>query len=105
MKTTWQLIIISFLGAVVFVSSCSTDHRPLLELLPSSATGVDFVNHLPDDERLNIITFEYFYNGAGVGVGDINNDNLPDLFFAANMSSNKLYLNKGNLEFEDITER
>lgn len=68
-------------------------------------TGVDFNNRLYEDERLNIITYEYFYNGAGVGIGDINNDGLPDLFFAANMENCRLYLNKGGFHFEDITQK
>ncbi|WP_333821280.1 VCBS repeat-containing protein [Ohtaekwangia sp.] len=76
----------------------------LLELLPPERTGIDFVNQLYDDENLNIITFEYFYNGGGVGILDVNNDGKKDVFFAANMSSNRLYLNKGNLKFEDITK-
>jgi enediyne biosynthesis protein E4 len=77
---------------------------PLLELLPPDQTGIDFVNTLHEDENLNIITFEYFYNGAGVGIGDIDNDGLEDIFFAANMSENRLYRNKGHLQFEDITK-
>lgn len=76
-----------------------------MELLPASKTGIDFVNDLNEDEDLNIITFEYFYNGAGVGTGDINNDGLQDIFFAANMSASKLYLNRGGFRFEDITEQ
>jgi hypothetical protein len=76
---------------------------PLLELLSPDDTGIDFNNQLSENEDLNIITFEYFYNGAGVGIGDINNDGLKDIFFSANMSSNRLYLNKGDLKFEDIT--
>jgi len=74
-------------------------------LLPAEHTGIYFSNDLQDDENLNIITFEYFYNGAGVGIGDINNDGLDDIFFAANMKSNRLYLNKGSLQFEDITDK
>ncbi|MEO7990688.1 MAG: VCBS repeat-containing protein [Chryseolinea sp.] len=77
----------------------------MLELLSKERTGINFINQLDENENLNIITFEYFYNGAGVGVGDINNDNLSDIFFAGNMVSNRLYLNKGDLQFEDITQQ
>lgn len=89
------------------LTSCKVPEKKtsLMELLPASKTGIDFTNNLKEDEDLNIITFEYFYNGAGVGVGDINNDGLQDIFFAANMSNNKLYLNKGNFTFEDITKQ
>src|SRR3990170_4091439 len=95
-----------FLMIVGFImSSCSNEKEtPLLELLPAQYTGIDFTNQLYEDENLNIITFEYFYNGAGVGIGDINNDGLQDIFFSGNMVSNRLYLHKGNMRFEDVTK-
>lgn len=71
-------------------------------MLPIS-TGIDFQNKLPETPELNIITYEYFYNGGGVGAGDFNNDGLIDIFFSSNLSQNKLFLNKGNFKFEDIT--
>lgn len=64
-----------------------------------------FVNRLPEDTAFNILNYLYFYDGGGVAVGDINNDGLPDLYFTANVGPNRLYLNKGNYQFEDITER
>ena len=81
------------------------DDRPdaLLQLLGPEDTGITFSNDLREDEALNILTFEYFYNGAGVGIGDVNNDSLPDLFFTANMTQSRLYLNRGKLRFEDAT--
>src|SRR5260370_42092523 len=80
--------------------------RPtLFARLPPARTGVTFVNRLPDDTAFNILNYLYFYDGGGVAVGDINNDGLPDLSFTANVGPNRLYLNKGNYQFEDITER
>jgi len=78
----------------------------MLESLPASKTGVTFVNRLPNKPGLGILSYIYYYNGAGVAIGDINGDGLPDLYFASNSKgSNKLYLNKGNFTFEDITTR
>lgn len=73
--------------------------------MPSSTTGVSFENRLTNSNDFNIIQYLYFYNGGGVAAGDINNDGLTDLYFSSNQQSNKLYLNKGNFKFEDITER
>jgi len=76
----------------------------LLSKLPASLTNVDFENRLTENEDFNIIQFLYFNNGGGVAAGDINNDGLVDLYFTSNQQPNKLYLNRGNLQFEDITE-
>jgi hypothetical protein len=73
--------------------------------LEAETTGVDFVNRVEDQQDFNILTYRNFYNGGGVAVGDINNDSLPDLYFTSNLEGNKLYLNKGNFTFEDITEQ
>ncbi|MVT12030.1 RNA-binding protein [Chitinophaga sp. ysch24] len=78
--------------------------QKLFQQLPSKTTNIKFSNTLNETEKLNVLAYEYFYNGGGVAVGDINNDGLQDLFFTANMSSNKLYLNQGNLKFKDITK-
>ncbi|WP_170110533.1 VCBS repeat-containing protein [Flavilitoribacter nigricans] len=67
-------------------------------------TGIAFSNDLLESDSFNIIQYLYYYNGGGVAAGDVNNDGLPDLFFTANESSNRLYLNRGDLQFEDITE-
>jgi hypothetical protein len=77
----------------------------LFSLLTSQETGVEFSNEIHQTGSLNILKYMYFYNGGGVGLGDINNDGLTDLFFSGNMVSSKLYLNKGNMQFEDITEK
>ncbi len=72
--------------------------------LESTKTSVTFVNEITESHEFNIINYQDFYSGGGVSIGDINNDGLADIFFTANMVQNKLYLNKGMLEFEDITE-
>ncbi|MFI5172692.1 MAG: VCBS repeat-containing protein [Chitinophagales bacterium] len=77
----------------------------LFTLMPSSATNIHFNNALTEDQTMNVITYQYLYNGGGVAIGDINNDGLPDIFFSGNMVGDKLYLNKGDLKFEDITEK
>lgn len=80
---------------------------PLFTLLPSSETGVTFGNYLTEDiySINNVLSYEYYYMGAGLAVGDINNDGLADIFFCGNNEANRLYLNKGNFKFEDITEK
>ncbi len=82
---------------------------PLFMLMPASVTHTDFINHLDYDEQLkkkfNIYTYRNFYNGGGVGLGDVNNDGLVDIFMTSNMGSNVLYLNKGDFEFEDISQK
>ena len=75
----------------------------LFTRLEAAGTGVGFVNHNIDRDTLSILDYLYYYNGAGVAIGDINNDGLPDIYLAANEGGNKLYLNKGNFTFEDIT--
>ncbi len=80
------------------------DNR-LFSSLPASVTGINFANNVAYTEQLNVYTYRNFYNGGGVAIGDINNDGLPDIFFCGNQQSNKLYLNKGNFQFEDITEK
>lgn len=77
---------------------------PLFSLLPAEKTMVTFRNTLSEDLYSNILMYPYFYNGGGVAVGDINNDGLDDLYFSANMTPNRLYLNRGNMEFMDITQ-
>lgn len=76
----------------------------LFETMESGKTGLQFSNRLTASPSFNMLKYMYFYNGAGVGAGDFNNDGLVDLFFASNQSQNTLYLNKGNLQFEDVTK-
>ncbi|MCG8533233.1 MAG: hypothetical protein MI749_21610, partial [Desulfovibrionales bacterium] len=68
----------------------------MFTLLSRAQTGIDFENNLDYTEEFNVYTYRNFYNGAGVGLGDINNDGLIDIYFTGNMVSNKLYLNQGN---------
>src|SRR5437763_11897198 len=77
---------------------------PLFKLLTPAQTGVRFANTITTSDSLNAQTDPYVYNGAGVAIGDIDNDGLPDIFFAVNMVSSRLYLNKGHMRFEDITQ-
>ncbi|RYE32378.1 MAG: VCBS repeat-containing protein, partial [Sphingobacteriaceae bacterium] len=88
---------------LLFSGEASFAQKPLFQLLPSTQTNVHFSNAISENEALNVLSYEYFYNGGGVAVGDINNDGLEDLFFTANMKPNKLYLNQGNLKFKDVT--
>lgn len=83
--------------------SCTDSKKQMFTPLSKGRTGVDFRNLLIESPDLNVLNYQYFYNGSGVAVGDINNDGLIDLCFAGNMVKNRLYLNKGNFKFEDIT--
>lgn len=100
-----QQIKFSAVCFLLFITCCLSvsAQQKLFNLLDSTQTGIGFSNHLTESEELNVLAFEYFFNGGGVAVGDINNDGLLDIFFTANMQPNKLYLNLGNMKFKDIT--
>ena len=68
-------------------------------------TGIHFQNDVEDGNKENSFLFRNFYNGGGVAIGDVNNDGLPDVFLTSNTGANKLYLNKGNFQFEDISDK
>ncbi len=90
---------------IFLLTSCSTKKEPtLFEKIPSNFSGIDFINEVKNTEDFNIFSYRNFYNGGGVSMGDINNDGLADIYFTNNLGKNKLYLNKGNFQFEDITE-
>lgn len=78
--------------------------KPLFRRLKTDRTGINFQNTIVETEAHNILTYSYMYNGGGVAVGDINNDGLPDLFFTSNQGANALYLNLGDMRFQDISE-
>nr|WP_299072641.1 VCBS repeat-containing protein [uncultured Allomuricauda sp.] len=94
-----------FFSVILLSIGCSKNgSESLFKKHPASNTGITFKNELKNTPELNILTYLYYYNGAGVATGDFNNDGLVDLYFTANQTADKLYLNKGNFTFEDITE-
>ncbi len=100
MKSSLQLIF-----SALLLMACSKDKEPLFKSINPAESGIHFSNTITYADSLSVIDFEYMYNGGGVAVGDINNDGLQDIYFTGNMTSSKLYLNKGNWKFEDITEK
>ncbi len=97
------------IGILIFcfftIISCKQTTDSLFEVVPSSQTGIDFKNELKPTPAFNLFSYMYYYNGAGIGAGDFNKDGRIDLFFAANQSQNKLYINKGTMQFEDVTAK
>src|SRR6476469_996228 len=95
----------ALLSAIFLFSSCKKDTSHLFTLLDENTTGINFKNTLFEDGPLNVANYIYFYNGGGVAIGDVNNDGLQDILFTGNMVRNRLFLNKGNFHFEDITKQ
>ena len=99
-----------FFSYLLFIFSAATTQAQLTNtgnqftLMPESTTGVDFRNDIVETQSMFLYVYECLYVGAGVSVGDINNDGLPDIYFTSTLASNKLYLNLGNFKFKDITE-
>ena len=86
------------------LGSCSDDARGTFEPLAPEVTHVDFINQVDDSDTFNLMTYYYLYNGGGVAATDLNNDGLDDLVFAGNSVPSRIYINRGNMRFEDITE-
>ena len=90
-------------GLVLVFIYCNGIGQPLFTLLPPQKTGIHFQNTITESPGQNVLAYEYFYNGGGVAVGDLNNDGLPDIVFTSNMDQPKVYFNKGGLSFEDVS--
>ncbi len=107
LKLPFMMRSFGYVGVCCFfiLCACSRAGETLFSKLDASDTGIDFENLNYETERSNILIYEYFYNGGGVALGDINNDGLPDVYLTSNIFENKLYLNKGNFQFEDITKK
>ena len=108
-RTGWvkcdEFVSISYLCLIfsLLLTACQSK-KPLFEQLTATQTGVHFNNAITPNDSLHVVSFTYLYNGGGVGVGDFDGDGRQDLFFSGNQVSSKLYLNKGELSFEDVTE-
>ena len=98
-----RFLLCVFTGFIII--SCQGNDNTLFQQLETNKTGITFSNNVENTPDFNILNYLYFYDGGGVSIGDINNDSLPDIYFTANALPNKLYLNKGNFIFEDITEQ
>lgn len=97
-------LLLTGLFLAIFSIGCGNKQKPIrFKKLSSKDTRVNFSNNIVESDSLNYFKFPYIYMGGGVAIGDINNDGLSDIFFTANMTQNKLYLNRGNLSFEDIS--
>lgn len=97
------------IGLYLTFASCNhtgdSENLKLFELMDSKEMGITFENNLPYTEEYNTYTYRNFYNGGGVALGDVNNDGLLDIYFTGNLTDNKLYINKGKWQFEDVTEK
>jgi hypothetical protein len=96
----YYLILVSFF----FIARSSCKKKTLFEQISSSASGITFINKIVETDSINPVTLLNVYNGGGVGIGDFNNDGLQDIYFIGNQVSNRLYLNRGNMKFEDVTK-
>ncbi|TWR29438.1 hypothetical protein FPZ43_10835 [Mucilaginibacter pallidiroseus] len=99
-----------FLPLLILTAACASCNKKgandiLFSLQQNDTLGINFINQLNDQDRTNVFTFRNYYNGGGVAIGDINNDGLNDVYLTSNQGGNKLYLNKGNWKFEDITDK
>ena len=95
---------LSLFAFILFLVSCNSKHT-LFEQIPSSHSGITFNNKITETDSINPLKVVNIYNGGGIGIGDFNNDGLQDIYFGGNMVPGRLYLNRGNFKFEDITEK
>ncbi|MEB0263034.1 MULTISPECIES: VCBS repeat-containing protein [unclassified Mucilaginibacter] len=100
----------SFFILTVIIIGLTSCHRkgvenPLFSIQDNNKLGINFINKLDEQDKTNVFTFRNYYNGGGVAIGDINNDGLNDIYLTSNQGGNKLYLNKGNWKFDDITDK
>ena len=98
-------LFLTFLFQACSVQVIKEKENKLFSLLSADSTGIHFINELKEDENVNPLQYENSYNGGGVAIGDVNNDGLDDIYFSGNKVDNRLYLNKGNFKFEDITQK
>lgn len=103
MKTTRYLFVLLFITFFSCDKTEPTAKNQLFQLLSPEESGFNFFNKVENGTEMNIFKYRNFYNGGGVAIGDINNDGLPDIYMTANMGPNKLFLNKGNMKFEDVS--
>ena len=99
----WSRISGIFLSSLLFICLSCKQHKTLFETISSDQSGIHFKNEIKETDSLNVLKVSNIYNGGGVGIGDFNQDGLPDIYFTGNLVPNKLYLNKGDFKFEDIT--
>ncbi|MFD0792355.1 FG-GAP-like repeat-containing protein [Mucilaginibacter litoreus] len=101
-RTLFPLV---FIAAVCLSCHKNGVDNPLFSIQQNDNLGINFTNQLTDHKETNIFTFRNYYNGGGVAIGDVNNDGLNDIYLTANQGNNKLYINKGNWKFEDVTDK
>src|SRR5882757_4278983 len=89
--------------SLLMLTAC-TGHNTLFQRISSSHSGIYFNNSIVENDSINPLDMTNLYNGGGIGIGDFNGDGLPDIYFTGNLVSNKLYLNKGDFRFDDITD-
>jgi hypothetical protein len=98
-----SILIVLIVGVLACMMSCTTD-TALFESLSAEHTGVTFNNEIIETETLNILDYEYMYNGGGIGLGDFNNDEKLDFVATGNLVANKIYINDGSMQFTDVSD-